>query len=147
VRKIGLATDGPWVARSALQARARQRAAQLHIRLHDVDQPAGSLSGGNQQKVVFSMWLETNPSLLVLVDPTRGVDVGAKAEMHELVRALATSGCAVLLYSTDLEEMVSLSDRIALFYRGRCTSTVPAAELDQHRLLEAVNTGDVPDAA
>jgi ABC-type sugar transport system ATPase subunit len=142
VQDIGLAARGPWVARADLRARARHRAEQLHIRLRDVDQ-----SGGNQQKVVFSMWLETDPSLLVLVDPTRGVDVGAKAEMHELIRALATAGSAVLLYSTDLEEMASLSDRIAVFHRGRCALEAPAGEMDQHRLLEAVNTGEVSDAA
>ena len=135
------------VSRTALRARAAHWRDQLRIRLGSIEQSVGLLSGGNQQKVVFAMWLESKPSMLVLVDPTRGVDVGAKAEMHELVRSLADAGSAVILYSTDPEEMVVLADRVAVFYRGRCAMTLDASELDQHRLVEAMNTGAIASAA
>src|ERR1035438_4563435 len=94
-----------------LRARARHQMRQLGIRAA-ADAPAGSLSGGNQQKVVFAKWLEVEPQLLLLDDPTRGVDVGAKAEMHRLIRSIAGQGAVVLLCSTEADELASLCERV-----------------------------------
>ena len=105
VRAVALAADGPVISARRLRARAREQVARLQVRTPSVDARAGALSGGNQQKVVFAKWLEAQPSVLLLDDPTRGVDVGAKAEMHALIRGTAAAGAVVLLTSTDLDEL------------------------------------------
>jgi ABC-type sugar transport system ATPase subunit len=102
--------------------------------------PVSSLSGGNQQKVVFAKWLEPMPSLVLLDDPTRGVDVGAKADMMQLIRAVAASGRVVLYTSTDLEEMSRVCDRVLVFYRRRVVGEL-RTPLTEHRLLDAVTRG------
>jgi ABC-type sugar transport system ATPase subunit len=107
------------------------------------DAPAGSLSGGNQQKVVFAKWLEIEPQMFLLDDPTRGVDVGAKAEMHRLIRAIAAQGAVVLLCPTEADELASLCDRILVFYRGQIRGELTAPGFAQHAVLEAINTGQV----
>ena len=91
IHSVGLAADGPIVRAGRLRERARAQIDGLRIRSRSVDQLAGSLSGGNQQKVVFAKWLDAQPSVILLDDPTRGVDVGAKAEMHALIRSAAAA--------------------------------------------------------
>ena len=86
-----------------------------------IEEPVGALSGGNQQKVVFAKWMEAAPSLLVLDDPTRGIDIGAKLEMHRMMRRLARSGKVVLFYSSDPGEIVAVSDRVIVFVDGIIT--------------------------
>jgi ABC-type sugar transport system ATPase subunit len=95
--------------------------------------------------VVFAKWLEIQPRTLVLDDPTRGVDVAAKAEMHRLIRAIADRGAVVLLCSTEAEELASLCDRIVVFYHGRITAELSAPGIDQRTVLEAINTGRAHD--
>jgi ABC-type sugar transport system ATPase subunit len=141
VRSVALAGDGPLLRPRMLRERARVRVRQLGVRTTGVDQPAGGLSGGNQQKVVLAKWLEAAPSTLLLDDPTRGVDVGAKAEMHDLIRA-ARTGSAVLLCSTDLDELVALCDRVLVFRRGRIAAELTGPDLTRHRLLTEMNTPD-----
>ena len=87
--------------------------------------PAGSLSGGNQQKIALARWLATRPKLLILDEPTQGVDVGAKAEIHRIIRRLAREGLAVLLISSDLPEVLGMSDRIAVMRGGTITAMLP----------------------
>jgi ABC-type sugar transport system ATPase subunit len=145
VRSVALARDGRYIRASALRARARRQMQRLGIR-GSADTPAGSLSGGNQQKVVFAKWLEIEPQLLLMDDPTRGVDVGAKGEMHRLIRSIAAQGAVVLLCSTEADELASLCDRILVFYRGRITAELTAPGFDQHAVLEAINTGQVAHA-
>jgi ABC-type sugar transport system ATPase subunit/ribose/xylose/arabinose/galactoside ABC-type transport system permease subunit len=110
---------GPWVARALEARRTRTMVEQLAIRLRSIEQPAGTLSGGNQQKVVLGRWLGCDPAALILDEPTRGVDVGAKAEIHGLIRRLAGEGRAVVLISSDLPEVVAQSDRVGVFREGR----------------------------
>ena len=105
IRSVGLAADGPVVRAGALRERAREHVRGLRIQSRSVDQEAGSLSGGNQQKVVFAKWLDAQPSVFLLDDPTRGVDVGAKDEMHALIRSTAAAGAPVLICSTDIDEL------------------------------------------
>jgi ABC-type sugar transport system ATPase subunit len=142
VRSVALARDGLLIRAGTLRGRARRQMEQLGIRGKDTS-PAGSLSGGNQQKVVFAKWLEVQPQLLLLDDPTRGVDVGAKAEMHRLIRSIAAQGAVVLLCSTEADELASLCERVLIFYRGRLTGELTGPGIDQHAVLEAINTGQV----
>jgi len=141
VRSVALARDGPLVRRGGLRARAREHVARLQVRAPSVDERAERLSGGNQQKVVFAKWLDARPSVLLLDDPTRGVDVAAKAEMHELVRGAAGAGGVVLLTSTDLDELEALCHRVLVFHRGRVCAELAGERLLAHTLLEVMNTG------
>jgi ABC-type sugar transport system ATPase subunit len=145
VRSVALARDGLLIRAGTLRGRARRQMEQLGIRGKDTS-PAGSLSGGNQQKVVFAKWLEVQPQLLLLDDPTRGVDVGAKAEMHRLIRSIAAQGAVVLLCSTEADELASICERVLIFYRGRITGELSGRGIDQHAVLEAINTGQVAHA-
>jgi ABC-type sugar transport system ATPase subunit len=106
-----------------------------------VNQDVSGLSGGNQQKVVFAKWLETEPSVLLLDDPTRGIDVGAKAEIYDLMRELAERGVVQILASTDPWELATICDRVCVFYKGRLCMTLEPPHLDAHTLLEVMNTG------
>ena len=105
----------------------------------------GQLSGGNQQKVVIGKWLEIAPDVLLLDDPTRGVDVGAKREIYVLMRRLAAEGRIILFRSTELPELVGLADRIVVFYRGVVAGEARGGELDDRALLHAINTGILSD--
>src|SRR5262249_7222336 len=139
IRSVGLAAGG-WIVRAgALRARARASVKALRITSRSVDQSAGSLSGGNQQKVVFAKWLDAQPSVVLLDDPTRGVDVGAKAEMHALIRSTAAAGAPVLICSTDIDELASLCDRVIVLRQGRLTAELSGERLRTHAILELMN--------
>jgi ABC-type sugar transport system ATPase subunit len=140
IRSVGLAADGPIVRSGRLRERARAQIEGLRIRSRSVDQSAGSLSGGNQQKVVFAKWLDAQPSVILLDDPTRGVDVGAKAEMHALIRSAAAAGAPVLICSTDIDELASLCDRVVVLYQGQVSAKLAGDALSTHAVLEAMNT-------
>ncbi len=103
-----------------------------------LEAPVSSLSGGNQQKVALGKWLLLAPRVLLLDEPTRGVDVGAKAEIYGLIRGLASEGCAIALVSSELEETIGLSDRIITLCDGRCTGDFPANDVDQRTLMAAM---------
>jgi ABC-type sugar transport system ATPase subunit len=140
IRSVGLAADGPIVRPRALRARAREHVDALRVRSQSVDQSAGSLSGGNQQKVVFAKWLDAEPSVFLLDDPTRGVDVGAKDEMHALIRSTAAAGAPVLICSTDIDELAALCNRVVVFHQGRVSAELAGEALRTHAVLEAMNT-------
>jgi ABC-type sugar transport system ATPase subunit/ribose/xylose/arabinose/galactoside ABC-type transport system permease subunit len=114
---------GPWVARREENRRCQLFVHQLGIRLRSLDQPVGTLSGGNQQKVVLARWLECTPATLLLDEPTRGVDVGAKEEIYALLRGLAVAGHAIVLISSDLPEILAQCDRVGVFREGRLVAT------------------------
>jgi rhamnose transport system ATP-binding protein len=107
----------------------------LKIRAVSVDVPTSSLSGGNQQKVVISKWLETHPKVLILDEPTRGIDVGAKVEVHQLIDELAGQGMAIMLISSDLPEVLAMSDRILIMREGRQMAILDHQEATQERVL------------
>jgi len=134
----------PWLDRQAMRAAARRQIDGLRIRADGSGTIVGRLSGGNQQKVVVGKWLEVSPTVFLLDDPTRGVDVGAKREIYRLIRALADSGRTVLFRSTELPEVVGLADRILVLYRGRLAVEANGGEMDDHGLLHAINTGRPP---
>lgn len=108
---------------------------KLAIKTPTIDQKATYLSGGNQQRVVIAKWLATNPKLLIVDEPTRGVDVGAKAEIHSLLCDLAKQGMAIMMISSDLPEVLAMSDRILVMHQGRITADVPAAEATQEVIM------------
>ncbi|WP_067456380.1 sugar ABC transporter ATP-binding protein [Actinomadura macra] len=142
VRAIGLSRDGVIVRRSVLRERARGHVERLRIRCRDIEQRTGLLSGGNQQKVVLAKWLDAAPAVLLLDDPTRGVDVGAKAEIHDLIRAAAADGAVVLLASTDVEELAMICHRVLVFHRGKVAARLSGDDLDQHAIVRISNTGE-----
>ena len=108
---------------------------QLNIRTPDLDQKVMFLSGGNQQKIVVSQWLALNPKILILDEPTRGVDVGAKAEIHHLINQLAKQGIAVLLISSELPELLGMSDRILVMCRGEIAGELQRSEFSQEAVI------------
>ena len=110
---------------------------RLSIRAASIHVPVGNLSGGNQQKVVLAKWLHTKPILLILDEPTRGIDVGAKAEVHRIVNALAAEGLAIMLISSDLPEVLAMSDRIVVMREGRQMATLNRADATQETVMRA----------
>ena len=96
----------------------------------------GNLSGGNQQKVSLARWLATEPKVIILDEPTQGVDVGAKAEIHKLMGELAAKGLAILMISSELPEVLGMSDRIAVMHGGRVLKTLDRTEATQEKVLE-----------
>ena len=125
---------GMWRDDKAVYANAEEIIEQYDIRPPVATQPARSLSGGNQQKIVVGREFTQNPRLLICAQPTRGVDVGAIEFIHQQVIAQRDQGAAVLLVSAELDEIFSLSDRIAVMYNGQIVSVMPAAEVTEHKL-------------
>lgn len=130
---------GAVLSRRDLRAAAESSGAQLKVKYGSLGSPVRSLSGGNQQKVVLGKWLQIKPSIILLDDPTRGVDMGAKLEIYEVIRALAQAGCIILFNSSELEEYSHLCRRVAVLRRGRVRAVLTGAEIDQHRLLHTMN--------
>ena len=126
-----------WLLKEEENEIAAEFADRLRIARRSMQQPVMELSGGNQQKVVLSRWLMGKPKLMILDEPTRGVDVGAKAEVHRLVQELARQGMAILLISSDLPEILAMSDRVLVMNRGRLTANLGKGEFDSERIMRA----------
>jgi len=123
------------VSHDAEWAQAKQSRVDLDIRAADVGQRTSSLSGGNQQKVVLAKWLAMKPKVLIFDEPTRGIDVGAKSEIYRLMRGLADSGVAVLMISSDMEEVIGVSDRVAVMHEGHIQGTLDRAQCSEENIL------------
>lgn len=108
---------------------------RLHVKLGDPGDAVGTLSGGNQQKVVIGKWLLTRPRLILLNDPTRGIDVGTKQELYALMRELADAGAAILFYSTDYDELVGCCDRVLILYDGRIVRVLEGSDITEHAIV------------
>jgi ribose transport system ATP-binding protein len=117
----------------------------IGIKCSSPEQPIRELSGGNQQKVLLARWLCTNPKLLILDEPTRGIDVGAKRDIQVLVRQLADEGLAVLLISSELEEIIANSDRVVTLRDGRSVAELTGNEITEDALMQAMATGSAAD--
>lgn len=135
---------GLFARKGAEVARTRTLADQVRLRFQGTEQPVGQLSGGNQQKVVFARAMAGQPKLLLLEEPTRGVDVGARAEIHGLIRAMSAAGAAVILASSDLAELLGLSDRILILQGGRQVALIDRGAITPADLLLRIYT---PEAA
>lgn len=142
---VGALGGKRFLSPGSMLAATRRQIEKLRIKVGDPNAPAGSLSGGNQQKVVLGRWLEIDPSVLLLDDPTRGVDVGAKREIYLLIRRLAEEGRIVLFRSTELPELVGLADRILVFYRGQLALDLDGSTATDHDVLHGINAGTLSD--
>jgi rhamnose transport system ATP-binding protein len=137
---ITIASLGRVSTRGLIDGSAERRAAERHverlrIKTPSVLQPTGTLSGGNQQKVALARWLSIEPSVLILDEPTQGVDIGAKSEIHELMQELAERGAAILMISSELPEVLGMSDRIAVMRHGTIAGMLSREEATQHTVL------------
>jgi rhamnose transport system ATP-binding protein len=112
-------------------------ATKLQLKFHRLADPVGFLSGGNQQKVVLGKWLATNPKVLIIDEPTRGIDVGTKAEVHRLMSELAAQGLAVLMISSELPEVLGMADRVLVMHEGRLARELSRAEADEESVVRA----------
>ena len=124
-----------FVDRSGQRSRARSVSERLRVRMRDVDQAVGDLSGGNQQKVVFGRWVLAGSRVLLLDEPTRGVDVGARVEIYEFVNAVTAAGGAVVMVSSDLPEVLGMSDRILVMSGGHLAGELPAEGATQDQVM------------
>lgn len=132
-------TAGPMVSNGAEIAIYEQYRDRLEIKTPSWRQRVGNLSGGNQQKIVIGKWLALRPRLLIVDEPTRGIDVGSKAEIHNLIRELAHSGYAVIVISSEMPEVLHLADRIVAMYQGRVMREFSAAEVTEDTLVQAIS--------
>ncbi len=125
---------------------AEQQIASLRIKTPGPEAIVRNLSGGNQQKVVLGKWLAMRPQVMILDEPTRGIDVGAKAEIYRLTRALAEQGAVILMISSDMEEVVNISDRVAVMYEGEITGVLERSECREENIMQLAVGRPVPAA-
>jgi inositol transport system ATP-binding protein len=124
-----------------MNAACREQKDALAIKTPSIDQLIRLLSGGNQQKVLVSRWLLTTPEILMIDEPTRGIDVGAKAEIHRLMSVLAQQGKGILMVSSELPEILGMSDRVLVMHEGRISGEFTRAEATQDNIMKAA-TGE-----
>lgn len=125
-----------FVDQSTVTKLAEEMAAKLRVKTPNLYETVENLSGGNQQKLLITRWLLTKPRILILDEPTRGIDVGAKAEIHRLITALAAEGVAVLMISSELPEVLGMSDRIVVMHEGHVSGVLDRAEANQVKIME-----------
>jgi ribose transport system ATP-binding protein len=123
------------VARDVERKTAEEMCDKLNVKRPSVETKAANLSGGNQQKVVLAKWLSLNPKLLIFDEPTRGIDVGAKAEIYQLMRSLAQQGVAIMMISSDMEEILGESDRVAVMHEGAITGILGRAQCTEEAIM------------
>jgi ribose transport system ATP-binding protein len=130
-------SPGGWIRHRREEKVAAKHVGNLNIRASSLRQEVNTLSGGNQQKVILSRWLETKPKVLLLDEPTRGVDVGAKHEIYALMNKWTSEGISILLITSELPELLALSDRIIVMHRGRITAEYSREEATQEKIVQA----------
>lgn len=144
---LGKISKFGFVRRSAQDALVQEYSDELRVKAADAEQAVSELSGGNQQKVLLARWLAINPKVVLLDDPTRGIDVGAKAEVHRVVRALADRGIAVVVTSSETEELLSLCDRMVVLSEGRVTGEMYPHDVEYEDILSLLSgQGALTDA-
>jgi len=133
----GISTRGV-VDRAREGAVARDYRSRINIRSPSVEQKTVNLSGGNQQKVVLAKWLFAEPEILILDEPTRGIDVGAKYEIYTIIRDLAAAGKSIIVISSEMPELLGITDRILVMNEGRLVGEMPTAEATQERIMQVI---------
>ena len=142
-RRWRLARGGLLSAR-AERASAAEWAQKMQVKAGRLTDPVSTLSGGNQQKVVLAKWLSTDPRVLIVDEPTRGIDVGTKSEVHRLLSELAAGGLAVVMVSSELPEVLGMADRVLVVHEGRLVDDIPRARADEDSvMLAATGQGTV----
>ncbi len=144
--RTGALARGGLIRGGAEDRLAKEWAARLQLKFHRLQDSVGTLSGGNQQKVVLGKWLATGPKVLIVDEPTRGIDVGTKAEVHRLMSELAGQGLAVLMISSELPEVLGMADRVLVMHEGRLAAEISREEADEERVIRAA-TGAGHEAA
>jgi ribose transport system ATP-binding protein len=132
---------GPLLDERAERAATAEQMRELDLRPAEPDRVTRTLSGGNQQKVMLARWLIHGTSVLLLDEPTRGVDVGARMELYRLIRDVAAAGTAVVIVSSEIEEVLGLSDRVLVIADGRVLAEKKASDIDEHGVLDLVMKG------
>jgi ribose transport system ATP-binding protein len=140
-------STGPFVDRAKERAAVERGIARLQIKVGAPTDAVSTLSGGNQQKVVIAKWLMTEPRIILLNDPTRGIDVGTKQELYRLMRELADQGATILFYSTDYDELIGCCDRVAIMYDGRIVRELEGAELTETNIIASALNIDAAASA
>ena len=140
VKNVSLANLGKfgsplWVDGDNEVAASTRIAQDLAVKAPNMQVSVDSLSGGNQQKVVMAKWLLSNPQILIMDDPTRGIDVGAKYEIYKLMNTLAERGIGIIMISSELEEVLGMSDRVMVMWQGRSQGTLNTREATQERIM------------
>lgn len=128
-------TSAGLVQASSVASNASRMKDQLGIRTVSVETNVGTLSGGNQQKVVLAKWLSLKPKVLICDEPTRGIDVGAKQDIYKMLRELADAGVAIVMISSDMEEVIGVSDRVAVMHEGSISGVLDRSQLSEHNIL------------
>jgi ribose transport system ATP-binding protein len=137
--QVGDLTAGPFVSDGAETSIYDQYRDRLQIKSPGWRTTVGNLSGGNQQKIVLGKWLSMRPEALIVDEPTRGIDVGSKSEIHTLLRELAKQGDAVIVISSEMPEVLHVSDRIVAMYHGRVMREFTAEEVTEDSLIQAIS--------
>jgi len=140
-------SNGPFIDAAKAGAAVQDAIAKLRIKIGSPADPVATLSGGNQQKVVIAKWLMTQPEVILLNDPTRGIDVGTKQELYRLMRDLADEGNAILFYSTDYAELIGCCDRVAVMYGGRIVTELRDEAITEEAIISASLNITAPEAA
>jgi ribose transport system ATP-binding protein len=135
IASLDAISTGPFVDRAKEDAAVKRSIARLQIKISTPTDAVSTLSGGNQQKVVLAKWLMTEPDIILLNDPTRGIDVGTKQELYRLMRELADQGAAILFYSTDYDELIGCCDRVAIMYDGRIVRELEGDDLTETNII------------
>lgn len=142
---IGKFRRGPFIDRARQDAKVDEMIKRLAIKCGDPDNPVGTLSGGNQQKVVIAKWLMTEARVILLNDPTRGIDVGTKQEIYQLLRDLADAGTAILFYTTDYDELIGCCDRVSIMYGGTIIRELTGAAITEENIVASALNIDLED--
>jgi ribose transport system ATP-binding protein len=132
---LGSLSSGMLVNRKREREAIDEMVQKLRIKIGTTEDAVGTLSGGNQQKVVIGKWLMTEPKIILLNDPTRGIDVGTKQELYQLLRDLADAGAAIVFYSTDYDELIGSCDRVLILYAGKVVRELEGADLNEHNIV------------
>ncbi|MBV9634495.1 MAG: sugar ABC transporter ATP-binding protein, partial [Methylobacteriaceae bacterium] len=147
IASLDALSNGPFVNRVKERRAVEGGISRLQIKVGDKNDAVSTLSGGNQQKVVIAKWLMTQPRIVLLNDPTRGIDVGTKQELYRLMRELADQGAAILFYSTDYDELIGCCDRVAIMYDGRIVRELEGAELTETNIVASSLNIDAASSA
>ncbi|XAS76616.1 sugar ABC transporter ATP-binding protein [Dermatophilaceae bacterium Sec6.4] len=143
-QNVGMASMKELRSKGLIRARSERRLAsiwakRLQLKFGRMSSPVSTLSGGNQQKVVLGKWLARNPSVLIIDEPTRGIDVGTKAEVHRILDSLVTNGMAILMISSELPEVLGMADRVVVLHEGRITAALDRADADEATVMRAAS--------
>ena len=143
IANLGKVSNGLILNKEKQMAIVKKGIEEFKVRCFGPDHECGNLSGGNQQKIVLAKWVYTDPKILILDEPTRGVDIGAKKEIYNIINQMAANGVAVIMVSSELPEVLGMSDRIAVVHEGKITGILDAAEADQAKVMTLATGGSL----